>query len=76
MLQDRLLVLLGLTKAERNQIEGLSSVSMRGGLGLSEAELSSRAIARLALEPPRKVGELQRRSARWLLRPCKSCHSS
>jgi len=67
--EDRLLVLMGLTKAERNQIEGLSSVSMRGGLGLSEAELSSRAIARLALEPPPKVGELQRRSSRWLLRP-------
>jgi len=67
--EDRLLRELGLTHTQRNDIEGLSSVSVRGGRGLTEAQLSSRAIARLAADPPSQVGRMQQRTARWLVRP-------
>jgi hypothetical protein len=66
--EDRLLRELGLTHTQRNDIEGLSSVSVRGGRGLTEAQLSSRAIARLAADPPSQVGRMQQRTARWLVR--------
>jgi len=77
--EDRLLTELGLSLAKRNQIEGLhfgrdamqermvSGSHHRGGL--TEEQLSSRAIAQLAADPPAKAGNLQRRTSSWLLRP-------
>jgi hypothetical protein len=70
--EDRLLRELGLQDEERNQIEGLSSTRVRGGISLTEEQMSSRAIARLAADPPQQVGSFQRRTRAWLLRPCKS----
>lgn len=82
--EDRLLALLGLPRAERDQIEGLQASiwlargqtsgnsegsSSSVGQGLTESQISSRAIARLASNPPQEVGAMQRRTARWLLRP-------
>jgi len=69
MREDKLLKELGLPRDERNQIEGLSSVGrLHGGLELTEEQLSSRAIARLATNPPHGVGNVQRRTANWMLR--------
>eukprot|EP00966_Prymnesium_polylepis_P304238 7029040-Prymnesium_polylepis.1 len=48
--EDRMLTALGLSRTDRVQIEGLSSIKVRGGLGLTEEQLSSRAVVRLALE--------------------------
>mmetsp|Transcript_74504 Transcript_74504/g.205372 ORF Transcript_74504/g.205372 Transcript_74504/m.205372 type:complete len:583 (+) Transcript_74504:981-2729(+) len=67
--EDRLLRELGLQDEERNQIEGLSSTRVRGGISLTEEQMSSRAIARLAADPPQQVGSFQRRTRAWLLRP-------
>jgi len=69
--EDRLLVELGIVHAERNQIEGLHSSSSRarGGHVLSEEQLSSIAISRLAANPPPEVGIIQRRTQKWMLRP-------
>ena len=67
--EDRLLKEMGLPRDERNQIEGLSSVArLNGGLELTEEQVSSRAIARLSTNPPNGVGNVQRRTANWLLR--------
>jgi hypothetical protein len=65
---------LGLSQAERNQIEGLQmrrfpSDDEQSGLGLSKEQLSAAAIARLAADPPPRVGELQHRTATKLIRP-------
>jgi hypothetical protein len=67
--EGRLLKELAVPKDQRDQIEGLSSVSVRGGLGLSERQLSARAIATLAADPPPEVGSMQRKTTRWLVRP-------
>jgi len=72
--EDKLLTNLGIPKAERDLIEGLRmkpspTIGVHGGHSLTEAQLSSRAIVRLALDPPPEVGRLQRRTARRLLRP-------
>ena len=75
MNEDRLLEELGLPPAERNQIEGLQvgNADPRPGggtsVGPSVEQLSSRAVARLAANPPPEVGRMQRRTAEWLLRP-------
>jgi hypothetical protein len=69
MKEDRLLREMGVTSAERHQIEGLSTISTRNGVALTEAQLALRAIVRLAARPPVEVGRLQRRTARWHLRP-------
>jgi len=61
--EDRLLTELGLSLSERNQIEGLSAVSE-----VMEAQMAQRAIARLAANPPQVVGDMQRRTSKWLLR--------
>ena len=67
---------IGLPLAERNQIEGLQMRRAPAGLAhqgnqfaLTEEQLSSRAIRRLAANPPMGVGTMQRRTIRWLLRP-------
>ena len=69
--EDRLLKELGLPKAERNQIEDLLSSSDHPGgvLGVTQAQLLTVALIRLAANPPVKVGEMQRRTADYLLRP-------
>jgi len=67
--ENQMLKALGLSDFEIEQIEGLGSVSIRGGYGLTEEQLSSRAVVRLAADPPQDVGVVQRRTAQWLLRP-------
>ena len=77
MNEDTLLVHLGLSTPERNQIEGLQTsrrnVTSRrlsqSELGLTDEQLSTHAIARLAANPPSGVGEFQRKTRGWLLRP-------
>ena len=71
--EDRLLEELGLKRSERDQIEGLqvdltTTAGQHGGFAMTE-ELSSRAIRRLAANPPAEVGRMQRRTAERLLRP-------
>ena len=73
--EPRLLKELGLSPVERNQIQGLtgmtsSSVTVRGGSILTEAQLATIAIVRLAHDPPTSVGKMQRITAEKLLRPC------
>ena len=72
---SQMLKALGLSDFEIEQIEGLGSVSIRGGYGLTEEQLSSRAVARLAANPTAEVGRMQQLTALWLLRPCKSWRS-
>ena len=74
--EDKLLKLLGLTATERSQIEGLletrrplSSSGTQLALGLSVEQQMTRARVRLATNPPSRVGDLQRRTQSWLLRP-------
>ena len=67
--EDALLKQLGLSDTERHQIEGISSVSVRGELGITEEQMSSRAIVRLAADAPPGVGKIQRQTCSWLLRP-------
>ena len=72
--EDKLLVILGLPRDERNQIEGLKAARLasglvRSGFGFSEEQLSTLAIARLTTDPPAMVGTLQRKTRCWLLRP-------
>jgi len=74
-----LLKALGLPSADRKQIQGLYSsplarrASSIDGSMLDEVageeELASLAIVRLAAHPPAEVGNLQRRTSEWLLRP-------
>jgi len=70
--EDRLLKELKLPEAERRQIEGLmvrGSSWVDGEAGLTEEQMSSRALVRLAADPPPEVGIIQRRTLSWLLRP-------
>ena len=71
--EDRLLKMLGLSHLERYEIESLSTVKVRGGAGLTEEQLTQRAVARLAADPPPGVAKMQRRTSAWACRPCKSC---
>lgn len=72
--EDRLLKAIGLSSSERSQIEGLQSVRNLAQqsiefAGLSVKQISSKAVARLAANPPRDVGVMQRRTSKYLLRP-------
>eukprot|EP00966_Prymnesium_polylepis_P122262 2826035-Prymnesium_polylepis.1 len=73
--EDKFLRQLGLPSSERKQIEGLklnrsTSISGEvGGPGLTEAQLTAHAVARLAANPPPTIGAMQRRTADKLLRP-------
>jgi len=72
--EDFLLAQLGLPRTERNLIEGLqtrriSSAGANSGFGLTEEQISSRAVARLTADPSPKVGQLQRCTAKRLVRP-------
>ena len=78
--EDFLLAQLGLPRTERDLIEGLQtrrilSAGANSGFGLTEEQISSRAVARLTADPSPKVGQLQRRTAKRLVRPCKSSYS-
>lgn len=71
--EDRLLQELGMKVSERKQLEGLhserSSVDLHHELGLTLEQLSSRAVVRLAANPPLQVGHMQRLTAKHSLRP-------
>ena len=73
--EDRMLELLGVSQADRNQIEGLRDAtaardrSSDDGPTITEEQRTSSAVARLAANPPPQVGPMQRRTAKWLLRP-------
>ena len=62
--EDKLLLELGVSRGERDQIEGLAALGDQ-----VEAQLSARAIVRLAADPAPEVGVMQRRTAKWLTRP-------
>eukprot|EP00966_Prymnesium_polylepis_P193451 4484008-Prymnesium_polylepis.2 len=67
--EDALLQVLGLSKVERHQIEGLeiaqqrSSRKARAGLALTEARRISRFVVQLAADPPPEFGKLQKHTA-------------
>eukprot|EP00966_Prymnesium_polylepis_P215872 4997979-Prymnesium_polylepis.1 len=67
--EDKFLRELGLTAAERNQIEGLHSARSSTTEGLTQQQQARLALVKLAADPPVKVGEMQRITAAWLLRP-------
>ena len=69
--EDRMLSLLGLPRAERDQLEGLRAGTMTaaGDRQISDEQISLSAIIRLTSNPPEEVGRMQRKTARWLLRP-------
>ena len=62
--EDKLLLKLGVSRGERDQIEGLAALGDQ-----IEAQLASRAIVRLAADPAPEVGVMQHRTAKWLTRP-------
>jgi len=72
--EDKLLAAMGLSSADRKAIEGLqprhvlTAEHLDAG-GNTEEEMSTLAIIRLAREPPLQVGQMQRRTSQWLLRP-------
>ena len=66
--EDTLLKECGLSIADRHQIEGVRSTFVADH-GLTQEQLSRRAIARLAVDPPPQIGKLQQRTMAWLLRP-------
>jgi len=73
MNESKFLALLGLSRNERSEIEGLR-LSRPGVLhesdhGFMADQLSTRAVIQLAENPPAEVGDMQRRTALWLLRP-------
>eukprot|EP00966_Prymnesium_polylepis_P330502 7386142-Prymnesium_polylepis.1 len=74
--EDKLLKILGLTMGERSQIEGLAqrrrssvAISMESGVVVREEQQTTSALIRLATNPPPEVGNVQRRTRSWLLRP-------
>jgi|EP00966_Prymnesium_polylepis_P077069 hypothetical protein len=76
MNEDRLLKDLGIPETERRQIEGLyfrrstsTKVFDAAGPVLTEEQLTPRAVARLATNPPPGIGKMQRRTSKYLLRP-------
>jgi len=76
--EDRLLAKLGVPRVERYQIEGIIRKMVHDGqaltaaatsnVRLTEEQLSSRAVARLAENPPPEIGQMQRRTTYRLLR--------
>ena len=75
--EDVLLKRMGLGLVERMHIEGLRkqrgatnpSISSREPEILTEDQQVARAVVRLATNPPVQVGDLQRRTCTWFLRP-------
>ena len=64
--EDLLLKELGLSKTERNLIEGLNAT--RSTPGLAEAQLAHHSLVRMAANPPSGAGRLQRLTAKVALR--------
>ena len=67
--EERMLKEMGVPSYERRKIQGLRVKNVSSHSGLSEEQQSANAIARLAANPPLQVGQMQRHTARWLLRP-------
>ena len=61
------------TQSDRRLAESGTALPDDDSVGLTESQQTARAIVRLACNPPSGVGEMQRRTANWLLRPCKNC---
>eukprot|EP00966_Prymnesium_polylepis_P150969 3487568-Prymnesium_polylepis.1 len=59
---------MGMPHHERNQVEGLTAPHERHGQGMTETQLSSRAILRMTSNPHSKVGKMQRLTSTRLLR--------
>lgn len=72
--EHKLLSTIGLSHAERDQVEGLqiggASSARRSSneVALTEQQMMSHAAFQLSSNPPAKVGSMQRRTAQWLLR--------
>jgi len=70
--EGRFLAMMDVHGAERSQIQGLqirnSELGSAGKLGLTEEQLSTRAVVRLAGNPPLRVGLMQRQTSQRLLR--------
>jgi hypothetical protein len=69
MNEDVLLIQLGVSRGERDRIEGILRRHPSSTVTLSEEQQISRAVIRLAADPPLQVGRMQRRTAGWLVRP-------
>lgn len=69
MNEDRFMKLLGISSAERYQLEGLQLGRSSALSGFTEEQQISRAVIRLTADPPAAVGKLQRLTAQWLVRP-------
>jgi len=69
MNEDRFLKLLGISSAERYQLEGLQLGRSSALSGFTEEQQISHAVIRLTADPPAAVGKLQRLTAQWLVRP-------
>eukprot|EP00966_Prymnesium_polylepis_P324761 7380784-Prymnesium_polylepis.2 len=69
MPRSRLLKELGLPEAERMEIEGLQVQRNSDTQSLTDKQQSLRAIRRLVSNPSPQVGQMQRRTSGWLLRP-------
>eukprot|EP00966_Prymnesium_polylepis_P329563 7385247-Prymnesium_polylepis.1 len=70
--EKKMLKLLGISSVEQQQIQGLQirrRSLVEGQIELTEEQLKSRAILRLAADPPPAVGNMQRCTAKALLRP-------
>ena len=72
--EPRFLTALGVNRVEKQQIAGLGVITQNQTAGdqsfvSSLEQLASRALVRLAIDPPPTVGHVQRRSSSWLLRP-------
>ena len=74
--EDKLLKLLALSFKDRSQIEGLSQTRRSSApsgnqlaVARSEEQQMMKALGRLVRHPPPEVGDLQRRTRTWLLRP-------
>ena len=64
--EDQYLKVLGLSAVQCNLIEGFVSGH---SAARDEEQQVSHELVRLAANPPPSVGKMQRRTARWLIRP-------
>jgi hypothetical protein len=64
-----LLIQLGVSRGERDRIESVLRRQPSSTVTLSEEQQTSRAVIRLAADPPLQVGRMQRRTSGWLVRP-------
>jgi hypothetical protein len=71
--EARFLTALGVNRVEKQQIIGLGVTTRNHKAGdesfVSQEQHASRALVRLATDPPPAVGKVQRNASKWLLRP-------